>query len=661
MRDELRTAIWFILAGFLFISGVKVDVVYAQSSDSVISPKIERLLLKGLAAAEQQSWGLAIENFSKVQKAAPEYPPALLNLGLAHARVGHEIPAIVWLRAYAVLSPGALNLPDVEKEIIRLEVAAETKIGKLFDQAVKTAETLSEENYVSKNALTSVYLDQAASGDIDGAITTYRKVYPDYDHRNSALSLWAGQKVEEGDIEGAFTILQEMSSQSSRASALAGIADHYRKAEDLDEAIKVMSKVPDGTEVLTRQYLIEALAKAGRYADAVAMIEKLNPGKYRFEAWLKISHAQAEAKNLEAAGNSIDKALTSYAEPDKYDLDEYLYNLVLAQTAAGDIRGAEKTITRMQSGWRNDRAAESLAVALMDAGRSADSRRQFSHVSGHQGKFVNYYIKTGDLKTAMEMALTMKGYAFSPHIKIMAIGRVAYETIKGEETPSADMILSRWDLEYFGENRVLKWVAIYFAEAGKAKQALMILNGINKYEPFMFRLPLVKIVDAQIKAGELEEARMLFEKHGILFDIIDRTDQASTNRFAAQKSRLRLVDAYLDAQKPQPAAEVLRMAYKTALIMGPSSHLMNKIKERSNRLGIVIPGSDDVSAIRAEAWTILARKLSEDESTGSPERYLTKIKTGKPSDAPKEISRLAADLTKGLRQIRRLEKRLEDM
>ena len=166
LKNGWLTAARLLLAVVLAL-GVASGAILAQTSGSTLSPKVERLFLKGLAAAEQQSWALAIKNFSKVQKAAPEYPPVLLNLGLAHARAGHELPAIAWLRAYSASSQGAPNLPDVEKEIIRIEVAAETKIGKLFDQAVKAAETLPEK--AQKDALSMVSLFQAQSGDIEGA------------------------------------------------------------------------------------------------------------------------------------------------------------------------------------------------------------------------------------------------------------------------------------------------------------------------------------------------------------------------------------------------------------------------------------------------------------------------------------------------------------
>jgi hypothetical protein len=54
----------------------------AETPPATLPPQAQEAFDKGMAAVGQQQWTVAIRNFLKAQKAAPEAPEVLFNLGL---------------------------------------------------------------------------------------------------------------------------------------------------------------------------------------------------------------------------------------------------------------------------------------------------------------------------------------------------------------------------------------------------------------------------------------------------------------------------------------------------------------------------------------------------------------------------------------------------
>ena len=121
MRDELRVAARLLVVGLL-LGGVSGSVVLAQSQGSDFPPKAQKAMTRGMAAAEQQEWDLAIKYFSEARKAAPTWPSAQFNLALAYDSAGgRELNAIAWYRAYLASAPNAANAQQVRAQIVKLE------------------------------------------------------------------------------------------------------------------------------------------------------------------------------------------------------------------------------------------------------------------------------------------------------------------------------------------------------------------------------------------------------------------------------------------------------------------------------------------------------------------------------------------------------------
>src|SRR5690348_1882754 len=65
----------------------------------------EALYNAGVEAAGRQDWRNAIAYFTAAHQRAHLVPKYMYNLGLAHARAGHEVAAIAWLSTYLLAAP----------------------------------------------------------------------------------------------------------------------------------------------------------------------------------------------------------------------------------------------------------------------------------------------------------------------------------------------------------------------------------------------------------------------------------------------------------------------------------------------------------------------------------------------------------------------------
>jgi tetratricopeptide (TPR) repeat protein len=91
-------------------------------------------LQKGLLAAQQQDWKLAIRYFLEAQKADTDAPRIWFNLGLASSKLpGYELRALAWFQAYLLAVPDGPNADAIRQQIATLEVAFESRMSKVID------------------------------------------------------------------------------------------------------------------------------------------------------------------------------------------------------------------------------------------------------------------------------------------------------------------------------------------------------------------------------------------------------------------------------------------------------------------------------------------------------------------------------------------------
>jgi hypothetical protein len=264
------------------------------SQESALTKQAQDAFDRGMAAFGAEDWPLAVSHLSEAQRGAHFAGNVLFNLALAHVRAGHEVAGAVWLRAYLAASPASeaaarpcaicgnrLN-PDggcptcVKREILRLEVATESKVAKIFRQAVDLAKPL-KDHAESQRALSEIIAAQEESGDTEGGLSTLRLL----DEASENYAYWrdhlgpsrAAQLVAGGDLRGADEALQHVSEgyRTSVATTLIGLllqrgdvdavfgkeGTRYCSQDDRDAKIEgfVSWRIRDGDLTLLEQVL----------------------------------------------------------------------------------------------------------------------------------------------------------------------------------------------------------------------------------------------------------------------------------------------------------------------------------------------------------------------------------------------------------------------
>lgn len=99
-----------------------------------LKPAQQEPFQQGLAAARQQDWNAALEHFSDAYKINPRAPLVWFNLGLAASKVpGYELPALAYLKAYYLMTPGAENAASISDLVTKLDRAFQLRMGKTLD------------------------------------------------------------------------------------------------------------------------------------------------------------------------------------------------------------------------------------------------------------------------------------------------------------------------------------------------------------------------------------------------------------------------------------------------------------------------------------------------------------------------------------------------
>lgn len=107
----------------------------ATAQAAELSPQAQEPFRKGLIAAQQRDWKLAVHYFLNAQKADPDAPEIWFDLGLASSKLpGYEVRAIALFKAYLLANPDAPNAAAIRGQIAALEAGFESKMGKIADQ-----------------------------------------------------------------------------------------------------------------------------------------------------------------------------------------------------------------------------------------------------------------------------------------------------------------------------------------------------------------------------------------------------------------------------------------------------------------------------------------------------------------------------------------------
>ena len=171
MRGRLRRIV--------VIGAVVIMLPLCSQAQTAALDEVKSLVDKGVIAAEQKDWAVALKYFYDAVNASMKsdpsaqsfYPPIALNIALAHVQVGNELAAMLWFRVYLAAAPTAPNTATVRNEIARMEVALQSKIRRLLDDATRTAQAgkYASTDRGNQEVLGFIALARARTGEVQTA------------------------------------------------------------------------------------------------------------------------------------------------------------------------------------------------------------------------------------------------------------------------------------------------------------------------------------------------------------------------------------------------------------------------------------------------------------------------------------------------------------
>ena len=590
-----------------------------------VPPAAQAAFERGVIAAEQQHWLVALRYFSEAQKKAPAAAPILFNLGLAHAKAGQELAAIAWLQAYLAAAPQAPNAAAVRTEILRLDVATEAKIARIVQEAEVAAA-------VADKGLTDIEVGtarafEAAAGDVEGAIKRGVKA-------DRAWSMFAEELSSAGLVEKAEEANQRVSDPTTRdrvySEMVKGVLNRSTpwtptSRREFDLARAFASRIHDPGRraeflvlVLTRDFrttdipLAETTLTEVRSAGALSL-----PEKDRGALLIAMIKAAVATKDVEAARSSAERLLKLKAWGMPAQTPNPVFDAVTmipaAQLAQGDVKGARATATTLAPlttgplraaldavlGAYDPARGFARTLACTDDGR--ESRRRtvewliFVHVAtgeiaaakttaratfpceastttnrhDYPQAVVDALLRKGDLRGAVAAAKEMAGGASSRELSALARRAPGRDELTAIEQAVADLIKDESDRMY---------VHLALAEAYAARdagsdanrlrvQAARFLLGSAWYARDVPSQAIVLMARALEQSGDAAAARaasaLAVESRGLVEEWSNNAQSLSSNELVVELAAT-LKTAVQGKSSSKAAQEVAFVAVRLA-------------------------------------------------------------------------------------------------
>jgi len=208
------------------------------ASRAELAPDAQQAINKGIIAAKQQDYLLAIRYFQEARKIAPDAPEIFYDLGLAESKIpGRELRAIAWFGAYLAANPSAPNAAAVKGEIDTLDVRGQSNVSRLI-KSVQDAASQARDNQ-------EFYLGQVAglwaeAGDLATAAKITDHIQDPFRKSYARASIAEGQ-MGAGDFAGALKTAELVQEPKAKSEALEAIAGAQKTAHDVSGAIATLA------------------------------------------------------------------------------------------------------------------------------------------------------------------------------------------------------------------------------------------------------------------------------------------------------------------------------------------------------------------------------------------------------------------------------------
>ncbi|OPY76577.1 MAG: hypothetical protein A4E64_01474 [Syntrophorhabdus sp. PtaU1.Bin058] len=344
----------------------------AEDFPMKLSPDAQTAMDKGIQAARQQNYTLAVERFTEAYNLAQGkglirkwgvYPQLYLNLGLAESRIPHhDLPAIAWFGAYLASLPDAPNASQVRAGMTAHKAKVRQVLKMFADQAKQMAV-----NYPDKDfGPVQVARAQALAQDREGTMKTIGE------HKMTYEVCWiardvAGGLTETGDVAWALDLFALGKSSVKDKSG----KDHCCRAYD-EIALQKARELGDTAGAL-------AMTTEG-YCTDDGHFGRIDLLTYIAEAQLKEGKRDEAYRTLERAKDIVRRGTGSAR-----DKDSAYYKMATMQIQAGDYSGAMTTSALI---------SDETYTNLMDGDRATSGRKLKEEIYKQAGgKADRYYLK----------------------------------------------------------------------------------------------------------------------------------------------------------------------------------------------------------------------------------------------------------------------------
>ena len=338
-----------IIFVFTFITLVTTSFNVSAATPPPLPPAAQEAFDKGLRAARQQEWKLAIRYLDEARKAAPNDPAIYFNLALAEGKLpGREWRAIAWFQTYLSLSPEANNAAAVRSQISDLELRGEANVGRIIDMAKELASKFSDA-YSRTPALKQVGVKMVEARDYSGAVALARSVDVNTYEGADAVQDIAIALGEAGRYDDADRLISNIQDKhkDKQSWAHCRISMMQSKLGLLQESRNRISRIEDKSrKTLALRELAEAEFKNGKKEQAAATLaeaEAISLTDDQVSDYFK-AHLALE----DWPGAKVLLARISDKDPDhrwqsmaRNDLAEKMSNAVSTLVKAGDMPAAE--------------------------------------------------------------------------------------------------------------------------------------------------------------------------------------------------------------------------------------------------------------------------------------------------------------------------------
>jgi tetratricopeptide (TPR) repeat protein len=325
-RRQLRLLIFLVCLSFTLPSAALAQTSAPAVAPAPLPPEAQDALKKGILAAQQQEWDIAIQSFQDARRSAPDAPVLFYNLGLAESKIpGRELRAIAWFGAYLAAAPNAPNAAAVNDAIVGLQIKSEGNIERMVNVVQEADGLIPDAPITHDNGITNF----TNKPDIDRVMALYKVAVLWADAGNSAKAIDLAHRIG---------------------------AAGYNQSDSLSE-------------------IVVAQAGSGHLADAIKTAASWYDVNDSETAQLAIAAAQAKDGDSAAARATLTAAQSTAAGVQSaYMRNSQLGQIARAQTDIGDIPGAQKTAGLIPSPEAQSLAEIDIAKAQVHAGDPAGAQ-----------------------------------------------------------------------------------------------------------------------------------------------------------------------------------------------------------------------------------------------------------------------------------------------